>query len=329
VSIETQNVRGPLGTAPKRRANSVRRTSTVDMTWPAGVSGQLRLTGRARDAVTTNVDQAPVTVAAATTSVGIGMGRTIEDIASTPTREGLDRLVGCRGGGYLRAALDEFLPGERELGTPLYLLLDDVSGTSLISGFAWSRWPDPAIELMLRGPRPDMENVCIGFKTGSSALMEQREGPPGSRVQRVGPLVHPDDPDGWHALGDLPEISMRRARRIDVWIEDGTIVIDSAFQDSAGEPDGGRVAVHEYSLRATADLSTMRVTTIEPDARILPFMECPGAMATAQAVVGARLGELRAVVLAKLAKSNGCTHLNDAMRALAEIPILLGHLDRN
>jgi hypothetical protein len=32
-------------------------------------------------------------------------------------------------------------------------------------------------------------------------------------------------------------------------------------------------------------------------------------------------------VLDRLAKTNGCTHLNDALRALAEVPVLLGQLD--
>ena len=172
-----------------------------------------------------------------------------------------------------------------------------------------------------------MENVCIGFRTGSSALVEQRDGQQSHRVQPVGSLVHPDDPDGWHELIELPSVSMRRARRIDVWREGDTIMIDSAFQDSASDPEHGRVAIHEYALRATADRATMTITSVEPDARVLPFMECPSAMGTAAAVVGAPITELRGVVLDKLSKAKGCTHLNDALRALAEVPILLGHLD--
>jgi hypothetical protein len=32
-------------------------------------------------------------------------------------------------------------------------------------------------------------------------------------------------------------------------------------------------------------------------------------------------------VLQRLARTEGCTHLNDALRALAEVPILLAQLD--
>ncbi len=327
MTTELQNVRGPVGSAPLRRANSVRRTSTVDMTWPDGFGTQLRLDGRARDIVTVDAGMAPIVVGEGRVRVGVGPNRVIEDITVEPMREGAQQLVGSRGGGYLRAALDEMLPGERVAGSPLYLLLDDVSGTSLIAGFAWSRHTEEWLHVPTHGPRPEMENVCIGFATGSSALVEQRTGGMSHRVQPVGPLVHPDDPAGWHALADLPDVSMRRARRIDVWIDGDTIMIDSGFQDSASDPEHGRVAIHEYALRATADLATMTVTSVEPDARVLPFMECPSAMGTAVAVVGAPLSELRAVVLERLSKSKGCTHLNDALRALAEVPILLGHLN--
>ncbi len=299
------------------------------MTWPGGYGSQLRLDGRARDVVTLAADLPPVVVDAATVRVGIGFNRTIEDIAADPDRNGLQQLVGCRGGGYLRTALDEYLPGERALGSPLYLLLDDISGCSLIAGFGWSRWTKDWLTPPDRVPRPSMEGVCIGFRPGSSALLEQASGEMTHRTQPVGPLTNPDDPYGWHDLPDLPDVSMRRARRIDVWLDDdGLIQIDSAFQDSSGDPDHWRVAVHEYGLRATADPDTMTVLSVEPDARILPFMECPSAVNSAGAVIGSQLPELRAVVLERLSRTNGCTHLNDALRALAEVPVLLDHLER-
>ena len=323
-----QAVAGPAGPAPVRPPWSVRRTSTVDMTWPGGLGQQLRLDGRARDAVTASAGEPPVVVDSAMTTVGIGEGRVIEDIAADPDRDRLQALVGCRGGGYLRAALDEHLHEDRVAGTPLYLLLDDISGTSLIAGFAWTQWPDAWADTGRRAI-PDMEGVCIGFRPGSTALTERIELGPSHRTQVVPPLVNPDDPDGWHALAELPPVSMRRARRIDVWRDaaDGTIVVDAAFQDSAGHPDGPRIAVHEYRLTATADPDTMVVRSIRPDARILPFRECPAAVDTASRVVGTALGDLRRTVLERLARTNGCTHLNDALRALAEVPVLLAHLD--
>ena len=325
-----QAVGGPAGPAPVRPRNSIRRTTTIDMTWPAGPGTQLLLAGSGRDAVTLDPADDPLEVATARTWVGVGGMRTIEEIRAEPDHPGLVQLLGCRGGGYLRSAIDECLPGERELGSLLYLLLDDVSGTSLIANIAWSRhvkeWP-PRMS-STGGPLPSMEGVCIGFAPGSSALVEFKDGPRLSRAQFVPSLVNDADPHGWHELADLPSVSSRRARRIDVWRDGDVIEIDSAFQDTAGDPNGQRAAVHEYGLQATVDAATLTLQRVHADPRVLPFMECPTAAATAQSVVGTPVVELRSTVLERLARTNGCTHLNDALRALAEVPLLLQELDR-
>ncbi|MEO5587869.1 MAG: DUF2889 domain-containing protein, partial [Novosphingobium sp.] len=124
-------------------------------------------------------------------------------------------------------------------------------------------------------------------------------------------------------------VSMRRARRIDVWrdAETGVIRIDSAFQDSAPRPAGGRAALHEYRLSATADPATMELLTLEPEARVLPFVECPGAIGNARALIGSSLPAIRESVLSDLRGPRGCTHLNDALRALADVPKLLASVD--
>jgi hypothetical protein len=138
----------------------------------------------------------------------------------------------------------------------------------------------------------------------------------------VPPLAHPDDPAGWHDVDDLQGVSMRRARRIDVWADD-LIRIDSHFQDSASTPDGGRrMAVHEYLLAATIDPAAGTLLSVEADPRTLPYRECPTAAGNVGRLLGASARDLRQVVLVELAKTAGCTHLNDALRALAEAPIL-------
>lgn len=297
----------------------------------------MQIAGRCRDLLTPADSGAPQVLAEETLLAGVTMGRVIEKIACDPPRPSIGRFVGARGGGHLRSVIDEVLPGEREEAKPLYLLLDDISGSSLVGGWAWSRWPGdwmvPPPDMVPeggKGPSQDMrrqmEGVCIGFRPGSSALNRQEmSGPSYHNTAKVPPLPHPDDPDSWHALTDLPEVSMRRARRIDVWQSD-VIEIDATFQDSASVPEGGRVAIHEYKIRATADLATRKLTSVEADPRILPFPECPAATGNVARLVGTPLNELRAVVLTELRKTAGCTHLNDALRALAEVPILLDHL---
>ena len=111
-------------------------------------------------------------------------------------------------------------------------------------------------------------------------------------------------------------------------LRQGLLTIDSAFQDSAKKQDGGRTAIHEYLLRVTADPDTLEVLSLEPDARILPFPECPGAIHNTQRLVGSSLADIRDEVLRQLRGPEGCTHLNDAMRALADVPVLAAALPR-
>ncbi|MEE2057218.1 DUF2889 domain-containing protein [Rhodococcus artemisiae] len=319
--------RGPSGPAPARRTGSVRRTSTIDMRWPEGPGTQLRLTGRSRDLLTPD-DGELVVLAEDAMSVGVNsLTRTIEDIATDPPRPAVTGMIGARGGGSSRKVLAEVLPDEAAAGTPLYLMLDDIAGASLVAGFAYSRWMprEQLLVAMANGPRRSMEGICTGFQPGSEALMPDGSSRWNHQVHTVGPLPREDDPIGWHELSEITEISMRRARRIDVTMGD-VIEIDSMFQDSSTVPEGGRVAVHEYLVKATADRVTGEILSMSADPRVLPYDECPLASLSVDRIVGTPLRDLRAAVLEIFPGTAGCTHLNDAMRAMAEVPVLVDAL---
>jgi hypothetical protein len=51
-------------------------------------------------------------------------------------------------------------------------------------------------------------------------------------------------------------------------------------------------------------------------------VECPSAASNLSRLLGTPLPDLREKVLAELRGTVGCTHLNDALRALAEVPAL-------
>jgi hypothetical protein len=141
-------------------------------------------------------------------------------------------------------------------------------------------------------------------------------------------LRRPDDPDGWHAFTPQDgKVAMRRARRIDVWRDGEVIRIDAGFQDSATTPTGGRVAIHEYGLKATADANSLALLSVEADPRVLPFRECPAATNNLPKILGSALPDLREEVLKQFPRTAGCTHLNDALRALAEVGVLLSRLE--
>jgi len=94
---------------------------------------------------------------------------------------------------------------------------------------------------------------------------------------------------------------------------------------SAARHSIDRVAIHEYNFSAAIDASSLELTGADPDPRILPFPECPGAVHNTQRLISRRITDIHAVP-EELRGPQGCTHLNDALRALAEVPKLAGYL---
>jgi hypothetical protein len=322
----------PALVPPTRRPGSVRRTSTVLMSWPDGMELGLRLQGRCRDLLTAS-DRASSVIREAVLDVSTGQDRDIVSIAADPVTPGLERLLGCRAGGNLRGSIAQELPDQVDSGTPLHLLLDDLAGSTLIAGFAYVRWADnlPGFrERMRQAPRRYMRDICSGFRDGASSLLSDGTTSGHSQnVAEVPPLADPDDVMSWHELDDHPPIAMRRARRIDLWEAESTLGIDAMFRDSCWEPDGTEVAVHEYHIVASADRATGTLLSIAAEPRVLPYLECPLAAPNASWLIGTNLGDLRQEVLVRLRSTDCCTHLNDALRSLAEVPILASSLPRS
>ena len=319
----------PRGPAPKRRAGSVRRTTSIDVTWPGGPDQPMAFHGYGRDIYTDLPDQTPEILTVDELFAEIDGERIIRAIHSIPERPGIGELVGVRGGGKLRRALNDALPGERRQGSPLYLLIDDLAGASLVSNWALFtagyRRLDNVSDADMQQLIEQQSGVCIGFRPGSSALDPNR--PIGDRQNSalVAPLHHPHDAQGWHPLHYGGDLSFRRARRIDLW-QDGDIFIDTCFQDSAARPSGEREAVHEYSLTVRADPETLMIKSIEATPHILPFPECPNAIESVHKMIGQPLADMRNAVLETFPRVKGCTHLNDCMRSIAEVPVLVAAL---
>lgn len=127
-------------------------------------------------------------------------------------------------------------------------------------------------------------------------------------------IADPDDALGWHEMipQDGPAV-----RRLDVWQENGQLQAEAHFQDSANGPTGGRIAVHEYLLTASADAASRMLLARRPEPRILPYIECSGFVPLTTALLGQDLSCLRRSVLETLPNTQGCTHLNDMLRSLA------------
>lgn len=326
----------PVGASPLRRPGSIRRTSSIDTDWPEGRSGAMRIRGHARDIVSLQGGNAAVVTAEAQIDVLLSPLREIIQIDACPANPAIHLLVGKRAGGHLRAAINDVLPEERATGSPLYLLVDDLAGASLVAGWAWSRWDADWLDRLKQagststaGRNGRMDGVCIGFAPGSSALRPDGSSSTQQSCAIVPQLENAADPLGWHELPSQTGVGMRRARRIDVWPDGDLIRVESGFQDSATSPGGERVAVHEYTLEAAIDRTTGRLQEVTAQPRVLPYAECPTAAANVHRLVGEDVSALRFAVLRTLAGTSGCTHLNDCLRALAEVPQLCQELQRH
>jgi hypothetical protein len=308
---------------PKRRPESVRRTGHINMVWPGGFGTPMQLQGRAQDLLTPASGE-PVILAEAEMTVDIGDQRTVQAVSVSPYAPGAQGLVGARGGERFRTAIDAALTGERQAGTPLYFLLDDIAGATLIGGFAWSQ--HRTLELLAAPPPArrmgrDGRIICSGLRPdGYYEQAKERGDPLPHFLRTAAPLEEAGDPWAWHEVDEAPAVCMRRRRRIDAWREEAEIRIDLHFRDSLWSAQHVETVVHEYTVQAGIDSVTGTLTSIDATPRVLPFPECPLAAPHATELVGRPVATFRVSVQDTLTELHCCTHLNDAIRGLAEVP---------
>jgi hypothetical protein len=318
------------------------------MLWPTGTDGPLTLAARGRDLLT-RPDGGVEVIDRASLSVNTeGFARVVVSIETDPTIDGVDGLIGVPVVAGFRKALAERLPLIGLTGGVAALLLDDLTGAAIVSGSAMGRaaielggqWPairpeantEAGAEVLsprrirIGGPGPA---VCIGHVAGGVMAQRTAEGRPLLGQGPPAPLLtRDDDPLAWHDEPPLAPRSMRRRRRIDVWREADRVMVDTHFRDSHIEADGVETAVHEYEISAELDPVSLVVRWVEVRPRSLPGPECSGAAESAQRIVGEPITVLRDLVRAELRGETTCTHLNDQLRSLADVPVLLASLDR-
>jgi hypothetical protein len=254
-------------------------------------------------------------------------------IETTPEVPALSALLGVLVGPGFRGKVDAAVPEEREAGTLLYLLLDDLPGAILVSGYALQRAgafdeippervKDMSTEFLSR------DDLCAGWAHDATMMVSVRAtgdipvpiGPPA-------PVLEPDDdPWSWHAMAAMTPHGMRRRRRLDVLaplVPGGEHRLDVHFRDSHVDDEGAESVVHEYSVTGTVDGPAGQVVDVAAQAHVLPWMECPGAVGSAHRLAGMPLSELRPWVRRELTGVSTCTHLNDTLRSLADVTVLL------
>jgi hypothetical protein len=324
----------PTTGTPQRRAGSVRRTTTVDALRPRNLHEGLELFGRGRDLVTHHDGSATV-VGHAEMEVELSYtgGAVVQKIHTAPDVTGLDALVGRIATTGFRAVIDTDTSAQR--GELVYLLLDEIPVSTLVSGYsvlhATSRG-DLEAKLIdnLRPPGPPIHGpgMCAGFQTGGTIMISLGRG---GHAVVTGPdatdVVDPTDRLGWHELpGPLRIDAMRRWRRHDIWRDGELLRLETFFRDSHMAPDGTETIIHEYTVSATVDPTTQRIVECEAVPRVLPFLECPQAAASAGRLAGMSVFGLRPQARAELLGPTTCTHLTDTLRELEDVLALEAHL---
>ncbi|SHN48110.1 DUF2889 domain-containing protein [Cryptosporangium aurantiacum] len=376
----------PVHGTPARRPGSVRRTSTVDMLRPDGLTGRVVVDARARDLHT----DADGSHSAATTRIDAEVdyvgGWTLRTLSADPPDDRLAALVGVSVASGFRRRVQETLPEHYANATLLHLLLDDFPVATLVSGVALSAAGGfrASGETLDRVARADL---CSGWRTGGTimlgitrdrmipavtgpdapdpaepsrdSIVPASAGPGSAGTDSAGPDSAGPDPDpgsggrvvpgvpgvpasaaeawdpvawdpvawdpvAWHDRPDLPPHAVRRARRLDLWSADGLLELDSWYRDSHVDADGRESVIHEWAVRGTVDPSDYRIRAMTATPRVLPWVECPSSAASAERLVGRDVRELRPLVRRELTGISTCTHLNDQLRQLADVPGMVG-----
>jgi hypothetical protein len=316
----------PVPAMPPRVPGSVRRTSHIDMRWSEDGPGTLRLVGGARDVRTDATGRGEV-LASGSLDTLLDPEMQVRFLQIEPTFDP-GPLLGTSARSRFRAAARAAHPELQ--GTPLGLLLDDVPVAALIALYAIQRRVAPGTADARPVPPEAADrqaDLCAGFDATGTMILSMRAGLGLPYEQGPdAPPVATDDPFDWHEEPPLPPGAMRRRRRIDVL--DGPVRrIDAFFRDTLVRRDGIEEVLHEYTVEARLT-DDDRIAAIYAAPRVLPFGECPRAAAHVGRLVGEPVADLRTTVPATLTSLSSCTHLNDLLRALADVPALEALLTR-
>ncbi|MGA9490179.1 MAG: DUF2889 domain-containing protein [Mycobacterium sp.] len=317
-------VHEPTTGNPPRRPGSARRTTSIDMTRDDGTLDPVYLEGRARD-LRTAPDGTVTVLGEAGLSATIELvARVVRHVEVMPPVAAVSHLSGAPAMSGFRAAADKAAPQLRHARDLRYTLLDDVPVATLISGHALSA-SNLLGDVAKSGYYLPVADQCAGFASGGLLLTSFEAGDP---VIVTGPeapdLDHGDDPWAWHQVSALPHHGMRRRRRIDAYAEGaGRVAIDAMFRDTYVRSDGVETIIHEYTLDAVVDTETGIIVESRATPRVLPWQECPGAVASAGRITGMTLQDLHFRVRRELSGTSTCTHLNDLLRSVADAEALI------
>ncbi len=317
----------PMTAVPALGPSAIRRMTSIETARGAGDGSSTVVRAMAVDQLMDSAGEVQIRPGVELSALLDPGTDQIEEIRVDPDGPPLHALVGCTVGPGFRQRTVELLGNTLQPNSALHHLLDDWSGAHLVSGYALQR-------RALRGgvDRPVTDDqlatrvdVCAGWTvTGSIVRTARRTGSiPAALGPDIALTTEPIDPTLSAAGWPTPVGGTRRRRRLDLW-RDGTVGLrfEEHFRDSFLEDDATQNVLHEYLVRGTIDPERMVVTSTEAHALVLPWRECPRALASASRIVGMAVQDLRPRVRNELIGTSTCTHLNDTLRALADVSLL-------
>ena len=327
---EGNGIQRPTAGTPPRRRNSVRRTSTIDLTRPDGYTGRIHMYGAARELHTGDPDASPTVLDTSqfTAEIAFPEGRDILMLTTDPGVDEFVALLGAPAMSGFRRILAKTLPAHLE-GSLLQQLLDDIPVTTMISSYMQTRH-ETAVGRPKGDPLAPL-GVCAGWREGGTLVSSLRQG---RRPRVIGPVAPslrpPDDSYAWHVVDPARADLLRRHRRLDaVLADDGHLHVQTYLRDSYWFADGAdpvETIIHEYTVDTVVDTADFRVLDAAIEPHVLPWKECLSASAGPGTLVGRRTVAEDVHRPLELARVTPCTHLNDILRTLRCAQQLAGRL---
>jgi hypothetical protein len=304
---------------PARRRPSLRRTTSITTVWPTAGRAQLSAYGRDLRTGTDGIDE--VVAQIGFTAHLDERTRRLTEIVPSPGTPVLEMLVGLTVASGFRGCVTEATQGQIAPWSVLALLLDDLPGAALVSGYSHLHagtmvHADPASVASRRA-------ICAGWAPDGVMMVAIRQhgrvptptGPPAASLQRD------DDPVAWHQIPEPDERSTCRVRRLDVWVDDdGLVHGDVAFRDTHRSSDGEVTTFHEYTAQISVRQGIIEDLAVQP--HVLPWRECPSAVASATLLVGSPADRIKQHVRARGTGESTCTHLDDVLRSMTHVEAL-------
>ena len=253
----------------------------------------------------------------------------IESGAEAP---GLQALLGAVVGPGFRAKVDRAVPELTGTGALLYLLLDDMPGATLVSGYAMLH--AGVVGNVVHDEYLDARgDLCAGWAVDASmmTIIKEQGINPTPLGPEAPPLTDGDDDLAFHptdaarAVRDAPPAPTRRHGTPDRPVRRTRSRCSSATPTST--PTAWRRSSTSTPSTSPSTRRRARSSSIDPAPTCCRGRSARGPLASAGRLVGQPLADLRPWVRETFVGTSTCTHLNDVLRGVADVGRMIDLID--